>query len=89
MMLYSVSLVCIRVLKIYIRLFGEKDGRVGVAMCSLAQVKCAKGIILSHKKALNHLYTTCQTLLDQVSGVVCVNDVLLQLILSRRGERGN
>ncbi|XP_057798734.1 uncharacterized protein LOC131014697 [Salvia miltiorrhiza] len=32
-----------RVLNIYTRLYGEKDGRVGVAMCSLAQVKCAIG----------------------------------------------
>lgn len=49
----SVFPVCIRVLNIYMRLYGAKDGRVGVAMCSLARVKCATGIILFHKKALN------------------------------------
>lgn len=52
-MLYSVFPFCIRVLKIYMRLYGEKDGRVGVAMCSLAQVKCAKGIFLFRKKAID------------------------------------
>ena len=45
---YSVFPVCTRVLNIYIRLYGEKDGRVGVAMCSLAQVKCATGMIFFH-----------------------------------------
>ncbi|KAL8049427.1 hypothetical protein ABFX02_06G020100 [Erythranthe guttata] len=32
-----------RVLNIYTRSYGERDGRVGMAMYSLAQVKCAKG----------------------------------------------
>ncbi|KAG8381126.1 hypothetical protein BUALT_Bualt06G0090000 [Buddleja alternifolia] len=32
-----------KVLNIYMRSYGERDGRVGMAMCSLAQVKCAKG----------------------------------------------
>lgn len=40
---------CIRVINIYMRLYGEKDRRVGVVMCSLAQVKCAKGISLLKK----------------------------------------
>lgn len=32
-----------RILDQYIKLYGEKDGRVGMAMCSLAHVKCATG----------------------------------------------
>ena len=35
-------LIC-RILNIYKRSYGENDGRVGIAMCSLAHVKCAKG----------------------------------------------
>lgn len=34
-----------RILDIYAKLYGETDGRVGMAMCSLANVKCAKGNI--------------------------------------------
>ncbi|KAJ7947291.1 Nephrocystin-3 [Quillaja saponaria] len=33
----------IRVLNIYTKLYGKSDGRVGIAMSSLAHVKCAKG----------------------------------------------
>ncbi|XAR52195.1 hypothetical protein NMG60_11020132 [Bertholletia excelsa] len=33
----------LRILDIYTKLYGENDGRVGMAMCSLAHVKCAKG----------------------------------------------
>ncbi|XP_062153907.1 uncharacterized protein LOC133862057 isoform X2 [Alnus glutinosa] len=33
----------IRILTLYKKLYGENDGRVGMAMCSLAHVKCAKG----------------------------------------------
>ncbi|XP_038685660.1 nephrocystin-3 isoform X2 [Tripterygium wilfordii] len=33
----------IRILNIYTKLYGENDGRVGMAMCSLAHAKCAKG----------------------------------------------
>ncbi|MED6155772.1 hypothetical protein PIB30_008357 [Stylosanthes scabra] len=32
-----------RVLDIYIKLYGQNDGRIGLAMSSLAQVKCAQG----------------------------------------------
>ncbi|XP_043720369.1 uncharacterized protein LOC122667941 [Telopea speciosissima] len=32
-----------RILSIYTKLYGEKDGRVGMAMCFLAHAKCAKG----------------------------------------------
>jgi len=32
-----------RILTLYKKLYGENDGRVGMAMCSLAHVKCAKG----------------------------------------------
>ncbi|CDP05043.1 unnamed protein product [Coffea canephora] len=32
-----------RILDQYIKLYGEKDGRIGMAMCSLAHVKCATG----------------------------------------------
>lgn len=46
----------------YMKLYGERDGRVGTVMCSLAQVKCAKGeyvlstllyILLSQKDAFS------------------------------------
>ncbi|KAF2317343.1 hypothetical protein GH714_020490 [Hevea brasiliensis] len=33
----------IRILSIYSKLYGENDGRVGVALCSLAHVKCSTG----------------------------------------------
>ncbi|KAL4594759.1 hypothetical protein ACB092_12G042500 [Castanea dentata] len=33
----------VRILNLYKKLYGENDGRVGMAMCSLAHVKCAKG----------------------------------------------
>ncbi|XP_024029789.1 LOW QUALITY PROTEIN: uncharacterized protein LOC112094053 [Morus notabilis] len=33
----------LRILNIYTKLYGEYDGRVGMAMCSLAHVKCALG----------------------------------------------
>ncbi|XP_052202771.1 uncharacterized protein LOC127807630 isoform X2 [Diospyros lotus] len=33
----------IRILDIYSKLYGQNDERVGMAMCSLAHVKCAKG----------------------------------------------
>ncbi|KAK0592901.1 hypothetical protein LWI29_027493 [Acer saccharum] len=33
----------IRILEIYTKVYGENDGRVGMAMCSLAHAKCAKG----------------------------------------------
>lgn len=40
------------ILNMYKKLYGEKDGRVGMAMCSLAHVKCGKGefigILLSY-----------------------------------------
>ncbi|MCI23659.1 kinesin light chain [Trifolium medium] len=32
-----------RVLNIYTKVYGENDGRIGMAMSSLAQVKCALG----------------------------------------------
>ncbi|KAG0491890.1 hypothetical protein HPP92_005288 [Vanilla planifolia] len=44
--LVSLGNLCIvkgRILSIYIKLYGEKDGRVGIAMSSLAHAKCAKG----------------------------------------------
>ncbi|XP_042000915.1 nephrocystin-3-like isoform X2 [Salvia splendens] len=57
-----------RVLNIYIRLYGEKDGRVGVAMCSLAQVKCATGDINEaidlYKNAMEILRNSTQMGLD-------------------------
>lgn len=31
------------ILNMYKKLYGEKDGRVGMVMCSLARVKCGKG----------------------------------------------
>ncbi|KAI3987958.1 hypothetical protein MKX01_021072 [Papaver californicum] len=34
-----------RILRIYTNLYGESDGRVGVAMCSVAHALCAKGAI--------------------------------------------
>ncbi|KAH7543819.1 hypothetical protein JRO89_XS15G0025000 [Xanthoceras sorbifolium] len=34
----------VRILEIYTKIYGENDGRVGMAMCSLAHAKCAKGL---------------------------------------------
>ncbi|KAK6275355.1 hypothetical protein POUND7_005064 [Theobroma cacao] len=46
----------VRILNIYTKLYGENDGRVALAMCSLAHAKCAKGnaneAIDLYKKAL-------------------------------------
>ncbi|KAL5736927.1 hypothetical protein ACOSQ2_031715 [Xanthoceras sorbifolium] len=39
--IYSISFF--RILEIYTKIYGENDGRVGMAMCSLAHAKCAKG----------------------------------------------
>lgn len=36
-----------RILNIYKKLYGENDVRVGMTLCSLANVKCAKGDIYS------------------------------------------
>lgn len=51
-----------RILNIYTKLYGKNDGRVGLAMCSLAHAKCAKGSFynstlhsLSHFQSLNVL----------------------------------
>lgn len=45
-----------RILNIYKKMYGEKDGRVGMAMCSLANAKCTKGdadeAVDLYKKAL-------------------------------------
>lgn len=32
-----------RIIEIYTKIYGKNDGRVGMAMCSLANAKCAKG----------------------------------------------
>lgn len=46
---YAIDLVILsffiscRILNIYKKTYGEKDGRVGMAMCSLANAKCTKG----------------------------------------------
>jgi len=45
-LLFSILLLFVfvsRVLNIYTELYGQNDGRVGMAMSSLAQVKCAQG----------------------------------------------
>lgn len=39
----SFLLLSCRILNIYKKTYGEKDGRVGMAMCSLANAKCTKG----------------------------------------------
>lgn len=56
LMLYEFSLIIFifplilsRILNIYTKLYGENDGRVGMAMCSLAHVKCAMGKFLLQK----------------------------------------
>lgn len=36
-----------RILNIYKKLYGEDDERVGMTLCSLAHVKCAKGDVYS------------------------------------------
>lgn len=37
-----------RILNIYKKAYGEKDGRVGMAMCSLANAKCTKGLVITY-----------------------------------------
>ncbi|KAF9602308.1 hypothetical protein IFM89_026425, partial [Coptis chinensis] len=45
-----------RILRTYAKLYGDHDGRVGIAMCSLANAKCAKGsldeAVELHRKGL-------------------------------------
>ena len=41
---YSLTfMVLYRIMNIYKKLYGEKDGKVGMAMYSLANAKCARG----------------------------------------------
>ncbi|KAG4184653.1 hypothetical protein ERO13_A09G185000v2 [Gossypium hirsutum] len=58
----------IRILNIYTKLYGQNDGRVGLAMCSLAHAKCAKGnaneAIDLYKKALQIIKDSSYMLLD-------------------------
>ncbi|KAL8538009.1 hypothetical protein ACS0TY_000096 [Phlomoides rotata] len=62
-----------RVLNIYMKLFGEKDGRVGLAMRSLAQVKCANGEV---NKAIDLYKNSLQILRD--SKHMAVNDDVME-----------
>lgn len=80
-----------RVLNIYMRLYGEKDGRVGVAMCSLAQVKCAKGevneAIELYKNAMEILRnSTHMALDDQVMEKMRIDLAELLHAVGRGGE---
>lgn len=54
-----------RILDIYRKVYGETDGRVGMAMCSLAYAMCAKGNsslqIFSYAKVL-----TCFTVITTI-----------------------
>ncbi|KAH6804103.1 Tetratricopeptide repeat superfamily protein [Perilla frutescens var. frutescens] len=81
-----------RVLNIYIRLFGEKDGRVGVAMCSLAQVKCAKGEVNEaidlYKNAMEILRTSTHMALDDQVMEKMRIDLAELLHAVGRGEEG-
>ncbi|XP_017607997.1 uncharacterized protein LOC108454160 isoform X1 [Gossypium arboreum] len=58
----------IRIRNIYTKLYGQNDGRVGLAMCSLAHAKCAKGnaneAIDLYKKALQIIKDSSYMLLD-------------------------
>ncbi|KAK5804572.1 hypothetical protein PVK06_032223 [Gossypium arboreum] len=57
-----------RIRNIYTKLYGQNDGRVGLAMCSLAHAKCAKGnaneAIDLYKKALQIIKDSSYMLLD-------------------------
>ncbi|ONI25658.1 hypothetical protein PRUPE_2G313200 [Prunus persica] len=58
----------LRIFDIYKKLYGENDGRVGLAMCSLAHVKCAVGdaneAISLYRKALQVITTSNYMALD-------------------------
>ncbi|PQQ04267.1 nephrocystin-3 isoform X1 [Prunus yedoensis var. nudiflora] len=58
----------LRIFNIYKKLYGENDGRVGLAMCSLAHVKCAVGdaneAISLYRKALQVITTSNYMALD-------------------------
>ncbi|BFG23534.1 hypothetical protein CerSpe_098080 [Prunus speciosa] len=58
----------LRIFNIYKKLYGETDGRVGLAMCSLAHVKCAVGdaneAISLYRKALQVITTSNYMALD-------------------------
>ncbi|CAB4302053.1 unnamed protein product [Prunus armeniaca] len=58
----------LRIFNIYKKLYGENDGRVGLAVCSLAHVKCAVGdaneAISLYRKALQVITTSNYMALD-------------------------
>ncbi|KAK6926032.1 hypothetical protein RJ641_007751 [Dillenia turbinata] len=62
-----------RVLYIYKKLYGENDGRVGMAMCSLAHVKCAKGNV---DEAI-HLYRDALQVIDD-SKYMALDDNIME-----------
>ncbi|KAL3524423.1 hypothetical protein ACH5RR_017257 [Cinchona calisaya] len=81
-----------RILDLCIKLYGEKDGRVGMAMCSLARVKCATGDI---DEAIALYQDAFRVLKDSKS--IASNDELMEkmridlaelLHVAGRGEEG-
>lgn len=62
-----------RILNIYSRLHGETDGRVGMALCSLAHVKCAQG---NSDEAI-HLYRRALELIKE-SGYIALDDNVME-----------
>ncbi|XP_022891097.1 nephrocystin-3 [Olea europaea var. sylvestris] len=77
---------------IYVNTYGEKDGRVGLAMCSLAQVKCAKGDVNEaidlYKKALQILEDSKYMELDDIAMEQMRVDLAELLHATGRGEEG-
>ncbi|KAB1205101.1 Kinesin light chain [Morella rubra] len=62
-----------RILTLYKKLYGENDGRVGMAMCSLAHVKCAKGI---PDEAIQLYQKSLQIIKD--SNYVAIDDSIME-----------
>ncbi|XP_057951817.1 uncharacterized protein LOC131146310 isoform X2 [Malania oleifera] len=62
----------IRILDVYTKLYGENDGRVGMAMCSLAHVKCAKGSV---DEAI-HLYKSALQIIKDSSYMALDDNIM-------------
>ncbi|XP_068666193.1 uncharacterized protein [Aristolochia californica] len=62
-----------RILSIYEKLYGENDGRVGTAMCSLAHALCAKGAV---NEAISLYRKGLQIIKD--SKFMAIDDVVLE-----------
>ncbi|XP_010520962.1 PREDICTED: nephrocystin-3 [Tarenaya hassleriana] len=62
-----------RILNIYTKKYGEKDGRVGMAMCSLANAKCARG---AAEDAIDLYRNALQIIKD--SNYMAIDDSILE-----------